>query len=290
MLLSINMKRIYSYNNQENILYLVATPIGNLDDITFRAIKTLNSVDRIYAEDTRNSRVLLEHYNINTPLHSYHEYNKELKEDEIVSYIKEGHSVAIISDAGLPVISDPGFDIARRCIEEEIPVTPIPGASAGISALIASGMNPKPFMFYGFLDSKTTHRKNELEDLKRLPFTIIFYEAPHRIKAMLEDLNSVFGDRNICIGRELTKKFEEFIHGSITEVLEVCDTFKGEMVVIVDGYEDKEVEENINPIEKINELIFIGYKSKEAIKEVANEYKLDKKELYDLYVRSKNNN
>lgn len=148
------MKRIYSYNNQEHILYLVATPIGNLEDMTFRAVNVLKSVDRIYAEDTRNSKVLLERYDIKTPLYTYHEFNKELKEDEIVDFIKEGFSVAIISDAGLPVISDPGFDIAKRCIKEDIPVTPIPGASAGISALIASGLPPKPFMFYGFLDSK----------------------------------------------------------------------------------------------------------------------------------------
>ena len=247
------MKRIYSYNNQEHILYLVATPIGNLEDMTFRAVNVLKSVDRIYAEDTRNSKVLLERYDIKTPLYTYHEFNKELKEDEIVDFIKEGFSVAIISDAGLPVISDPGFDIAKRCIKEDIPVTPIPGASAGISALIASGLPPKPFMFYGFLDSKTTKRKQELEALKYLPYTTIYYEAPHRIKEMLEDLLEVFGNREICIGRELTKKFEEFIHGSISEVLEEASTFKGEMVVIVEGAREEEA--SGDPIEKINVFI-----------------------------------
>ena len=281
------MKRIYSYNNQENILYLVATPIGNLEDITFRAINVLKSVGRIYAEDTRNSKVLLEKYDIKTPLHTYHEFNKALKEDEIVDFIKAGNSVAIISDAGLPVISDPGFDIARRCIKEDIPVTPIPGPSAGISALIASGLPPKPFMFYGFLDSKTTKRKQELDSLKHLPYTTIYYEAPHRIKEMLKDLLDVFGDREICIGRELTKKFEEFIHGNISEVIEVADSFKGEMVVIVSGKEE-ESEVTGDPIEKINVLIKLGYKPKEAIKEVAMIYKLDKRELYDRYVESKN--
>lgn len=280
------MKRIYSYNNQEHILYLVATPIGNLEDMTFRAVNVLKSVDRIYAEDTRNSKVLLERYDIKTPLYTYHEFNKELKEDEIVDFIKEGFSVAIISDAGLPVISDPGFDIAKRCIKEAIPVTPIPGASAGISALIASGLPPKPFMFYGFLDSKTTKRKQELEALKYLPYTTIYYEAPHRIKEMLEDLLEVFGNREICIGRELTKKFEEFIHGSISEVLEEASTFKGEMVAIVEGAREEEA--SGDPIEKINVLIKLGYKPKEAIKEVALIYKLDKRELYDSYVESKN--
>lgn len=280
------MKRIYSYNNQEHILYLVATPIGNLEDMTFRAVNVLKSVDRIYAEDTRNSKVLLERYDIKTPLYTYHEFNKELKEDEIVDFIKEGFSVAIISDAGLPVISDPGFDIAKRCIKEDIPVTPIPGASAGISALIASGLPPKPFMFYGFLDSKTTKRKQELEALKYLSYTTIYYEAPHRIKEMLDDLLEVFGNREICIGRELTKKFEEFIHGSISEVLEQASTFKGEMVVIVEGAREEEA--SGDPIEKINVLIKLGYKPKEAIKEVALIYKLDKRELYDSYVESKN--
>ncbi len=280
------MKRIYSYNKQEDILYLVATPIGNLEDFTFRAVNTLKSVSRIYAEDTRNSKVLLEYYNISTPLHTYHEYNKEQREDEIIDFIKSGNSVAIISDAGLPVISDPGFDIARRCIKEDIPVTPIPGASAGVAALIASGMPPKPFMFYGFLDSKSSHRKKELDDLKHEPCTIIFYEAPHRIKEMLKDLKEVLGNRQICIGRELTKKFEEFIHGSIEEVLDVCDTFKGEMVVIVEGKTQEEVID-VNPIEKINILVQTGYKSKDAIKEVASIYKLDKRELYDMYVKSK---
>lgn len=267
-------------------MYLVATPIGNLEDMTFRAVNVLKSVDRIYAEDTRNSKVLLERYDIKTPLYTYYEFNKELKEDEIVDFIKEGFSVAIISDAGLPVISDPGFDIAKRCIKEDIPVTPIPGASAGISALIASGLPPKPFMFYGFLDSKTTKRKQELEALKYLPYTTIYYEAPHRIKEMLEDLLEVFGNREICIGRELTKKFEEFIHGSISEVLEEASTFKGEMVVIVEGAREEEA--SGDPIEKINVLIKLGYKPKEAIKEVALIYKLDKRELYDSYVESKN--
>jgi 16S rRNA (cytidine1402-2'-O)-methyltransferase len=159
------MRRIYSYNKDKGILYLVATPIGNMQDMTFRAVETLKSVDVIYAEDTRNSMYLLQHFNINTKLLSYHEFNKELKEDEIIERLKSGENVAIISDAGLPVISDPGFDIARAAIKNDIPVTPIPGASAGISGLIASGITPQPFTFVGFLDSKTTKRKKELEEL-----------------------------------------------------------------------------------------------------------------------------
>lgn len=281
------MKKIYSYQDNQPILYLVATPIGNLEDISARAIRTLKEVSRIYAEDTRNSKVLLDKFDIKTPIHSYHEYNKELKEDEIITYIKAGNSVAIISDAGLPVISDPGYDIARRAIKEDIPVTPIPGASAGISGLIASGLAPQPFMFYGFLDSKKTKRRKELEELKRTKCTIIFHEAPHRLYEMLTDMLDIFGDRNICIARELTKKFEEFIRGTVKEILDYGEPFKGEMVIIVDGDKEEEKVLDGNPIDKINELIKIGYKSKEAIKEVANEYGLDKRELYDEYVRSR---
>ena len=217
------MRRIYSYKKDKGILYLVATPIGNMQDMTFRAVETLKSVDVIYAEDTRNSMYLLQHFDINTKLLSYHEFNKELKEDEIINKLLEGQNVAIISDAGLPVISDPGYDIARAAILHDIPVTPIPGASAGISGLIASGITPQPFTFVGFLDSKTTKRKKELEEYKYLKSTIIFHEAPHRIKECLIDMLEVLGDRYVCIGRELTKKFEEFIRGNITELIDIAE-------------------------------------------------------------------
>jgi 16S rRNA (cytidine1402-2'-O)-methyltransferase len=280
------MRRIYSYNKDKGILYLVATPIGNMQDMTFRAVETLKSVDVIYAEDTRNSMYLLQHFNINTKLLSYHEFNKELKEDEIIERLKSGENVAIISDAGLPVISDPGFDIARAAIKNDIPVTPIPGASAGISGLIASGITPQPFTFVGFLDSKTTKRKKELEELKYLKSTIIFHEAPHRIKECLIDMQEVLGDRYVCIGRELTKKFEEFIRGNISELIEIADNLKGEMVVIVEGY--KETVEAKDPISEIDSLINLGYKPKEAIKEVATMLNLNKQELYKKYIDIKN--
>jgi 16S rRNA (cytidine1402-2'-O)-methyltransferase len=282
------MKRIYSYNKDKGILYLVATPIGNMQDMTFRAIDTLKNVDVIYAEDTRNSKYLLEHFDITTKLLSYHEYNKELKEDEIITRLKSGENVAIISDAGLPVISDPGYDIARAAIENDIPVTPIPGASAGISGLIASGITPQPFTFVGFLDSKTTKRKKELEDLKYLKSTIIFHEAPHRIKECLIDILEVFGDRYICIGRELTKKFEEFIRGNVSEIIEVADNLKGEMVVIVEGYKENTTADR-DPIKEIESLINLGYKPKEAIKEVASMLNLNKQELYKQYIEYKDN-
>ncbi len=279
------MQRIYSYAKEKGILYLVATPIGNLGDMTFRAVETLKRVDVIYAEDTRNSITLLKHFDIQTKLLSYHEFNKELKEDEIVERLINGENVAIISDAGLPVISDPGFDIARRCIKENIPVTPIPGASAGISALIASGLNPEPFTFIGFLDSKTTKRKKELEEFKYYKNTLIFHEAPHRIKETLSDMLEVLGNRNVVIGRELTKKFEEFIRGSISELIEECDSLKGEMIVLVEGFKEEKV--LLNPIDEIEKLIGLNYKPKEAIKEVASMFNLNKQELYKEYVAYK---
>ena len=193
------------------ILYLVATPIGNLEDMTYRAIHILKSVDKIYAEDTRNSRILLSHYDIKTHLESYHEFNQDIKTDVIVEELKSGKNIAIITDAGLPVISDPGYKIVKEAIKEGIAVSTIPGASAGISALIASGLAPKPYTFIGFLDSKSNTRKNELNEYKYLKSTLIFYEAPHRINETLKDVLEVLGDRDVCIARELTKKYEEYI-------------------------------------------------------------------------------
>ncbi len=277
--------RIKSFDNK-NVLYLVATPIGNLADITLRALEILKSVDIIYAEDTRNSLVLLKHYNITTHLESYHNYNEEEKTDLIINQLKDGMNIAIISDAGLPVISDPGFKIVKKARELGYPVSTIPGASAGISALISSGLAPLPYTFYGFLDSKESKRKAELNDLKYLKHTIIFYEAPHRIFETLNDMLEVLGDRNVVLARELTKKFEEYIIGNISDILKE-DSIKGEIVLMVEGYKE-EKEENVSYNEKIDELINLGYKPNDAIKEVAKMYNTDKKELYKEYVNYKN--
>lgn len=278
--------RTRSFGHDNGILYLVATPIGNLSDMTYRAVEILNSVDKIYAEDTRNSIYLLKHFNINTKLESYHEYNQDIKTDEIINELKSGLKIAIISDAGLPVISDPGYKIVKEAASLGIAVSTIPGASAGISALIASGIAPMPYTFYGFLDSKKTKRINELNDLKYVNHTIIFYEAPHRIFDTLQDMLEVFGDRYCTLARELTKTYEEYIRGSISELLKL-DSLKGEMVLIVEGYKEKVLETN-NPNEKIDELISLGYKPNEAIKEVAKLYNLDRKELYKEYIEYKN--
>ncbi|MCM1131460.1 MAG: 16S rRNA (cytidine(1402)-2'-O)-methyltransferase [Roseburia sp.] len=277
--------KIRSFDADKAILYLVATPIGNLKDMTFRAIEVLKNVDKIYAEDTRTSHVLLSHYDIHTKLESYHEYNQDLKIDQVLKELKSGMKLAIISDAGLPVISDPGYKLVQHAIENEIAVSTIPGASAGISALIASGLAPMPYTFYGFLDAKHTKRIKELEDLKYLPHTIIFYEAPHRIEEALKDMLSIFGNRKIVLARELTKTFEEYARGTIEEILLELPT-KGEMVLIVEGYKEKNQIDN--PFQKIDELISLGSKPNDAIKEVAKLIHSNRSELYNGYLKYKN--
>ncbi len=279
--------RIRSFKEEKGILYLVATPIGNLKDISFRAIEILKDVDIIYAEDTRNSIVLLNHYDIKTRLETYHNFNEETKTEEIINYLKSGKNIAIISDAGLPIISDPGFKVLEEAIKCGIPCSTIPGASAGISALVSSGIAPMPYTFYGFLDSKKTKRIQELNDLKYVNHTLIFYEAPHRIYDMLLDMLEVFGDRYIVLARELTKTYEEYIRGNISSVLKE-ENIKGEIVVIVEGYKEKN-DATIDPNIKIDELISLGYKAVDAIKEVSKMYNLDRKELYKNYVQGKNN-
>ena len=277
--------KIRSFDVDKAILYLVATPIGNLKDMTFRAIEVLQSVDKIYAEDTRTSGVLLSHYDIHTRLESYHEYNQDLKADQILNELQSGMKLAIISDAGLPVISDPGYKLVTLAIENNIAVSTIPGASAGISALIASGLAPMPYTFYGFLDAKHTKRIKELENIKYLPHTIVFYEAPHRIEETLKDMLSIFGNRNIVLARELTKTFEEYTRGTIEEILLELP-LKGEMVVIVEGYkEEGQIED---PFQKIDELISLGSKPNDAIKEVAKLTNTNRSELYKNYLQYKN--
>lgn len=284
------MNRQKSYQSDNAKLYLVATPIGNLADITYRAVETLKMVEVCFAEDTRVTRVLFEHYNIHTRLECYQEHNKETQYKAIINYLEKGISVALVSDAGMPIISDPGYFVAKEAIKAGFSVVPIPGASASLSALIVSGITPQPFTFYGFLDSKSSKRKKELEVLKEHKETIIFYEAPHRIKEMLEDLLTVFGDREIALAREITKKFEEVIRGNISEVIEVDDTLKGEMVVVCSGYvEDNNKYLNVDPIVQVDELIIAGIIKNEAIKMVAKRMGITKQELYKEYSEKKNN-
>ena len=276
------MQRQKSFSNNNPTLYLVATPIGNLEDISFRAIKILKSVDMIYAEDTRVSGKLLSHFEIKKPLKTYHDYNKEVKTNEIVKNLISGLNIAIISDAGYPLISDPGYFLIREAIKEDINVVSIPGANALLSALVVSGIPPHPFFFYGFLDSKEGKRKNELEKLVNYKETIIFYESPHRFHKTIKNMYEVFGERDLVIARELTKKYEEIIRGNTLSLQEITD-LKGEIVLILHGKTDQVIESDLSILEEVNSLIESGLTSKEAIKQVAKNRDIPKNDVYMEY-------
>ena len=284
------MLRQKSYQTDNAKLYLVATPIGNLKDFTFRALEVLKGVSVCFAEDTRVTKVLFDYYGIHTKLECYQEYNKETQYKAVLNYLAQGIDVALVSDAGMPIVSDPGYFVAKEAIKAGFDVIPIPGATASLSALIVSGLAPQPFTFYGFLDSKSSKRKKELETLKEHKETIIFYEAPHRIKDMLNDLLDIFGNREIALAREITKKFEEVIRGTVSEVIEICDTLKGEMVVVCSGFvESDDKYEGVSRIEQVDELIIAGMVKNEAIKTVAKRLGISKQELYKEYSDYKNN-
>lgn len=216
-------------------LYLIPTPIGNMKDITPRILETLRNVDYIYCEDTRNTRKILSYFDIHKVLKSYHMFNEDKKCNEIISELKEGMDIALVSDAGYPGISDPGYLICNKAIEAGLPVTTLPGASASITALVGSGINLDKFYFYGFLNHDLTQKRKELDNLKDFPFTIIFYESPHRINETLEVIKEVFGDRYMVIAKDLTKKYEEYIRGNISDILSLNRELKGEMVLVVSG-------------------------------------------------------
>lgn len=271
-----------SFANDMPSLYLVATPIGNLDDMTFRAVKTLEMVDIVFCEDTRVSVKLLNHFNIKKPLKTYHDFNKEMKSDSILSYLREGKNIALISDAGYPLISDPGYYVIREVIKEAFNVISIPGANALLSALVTSGLSPHPFMFYGFLDQKETRRRKELEALKNHKETMIFYESPHRILKTVKTMYEVLGERKLVIARELTKKFEEIIRGT-TKTLQDVDHIKGEMVLVVEGKsKESEVFEG-TILEEVLHYEAQGLSSKDAIKQVAKNRNIPKNDVYMTY-------
>ena len=276
-----------SFKQELACLYLVATPIGNLGDMTPRCIEVLKSVDLIAAEDTRHTKKLCHVFEIETPLTSYHEHNKDSKGDYIIELLSEGKNIALVSDAGLPCISDPGYEVVAAAIEAGYAVIPVPGANAALSALIASGLVPQPFLFYGFLNRVKSKKKKELEDLKYQQFTTIYYESPHRIKETLQSMLEVLGNRRIVIARELTKQYEEFVRGSIEEVLEIVDELRGEMVVIVEGSTEKKEEtlwwQEMDVIGHVEHYIGEGYSTNESIKRVAKERQMAKNEVYRAY-------
>lgn len=268
-------------------LYLVATPIGNLQDMTFRAIETLQAVDVIAAEDTRNTGLLLKHFEIETRQMSFHEHNAHEKIPLLLDMLRSGQSIAQVSDAGLPSISDPGHDLVKAAIAENLPVVALPGASAGITALIASGLAPQPHIFYGFLPRKSGQQKAFFEEKKTYPETQIFYESPHRVTATLENMQAIYGDRSVVVVRELTKLYEEYRRGQISEILPSIaeNPLKGECLIIVSGYDGKAIGESteINLVAAVESLIAGGSKPNQAIKEVAKRYQLRKQEVYDKY-------
>ena len=267
-------------------LYLVATPIGNLDDMTFRAIQTLKEVDWIAAEDTRNTGLLLKHFEISTKQISFHEHNAKEKIPDLIELLKQGQNLAQVSDAGMPSISDPGHDLVKAAIEEDIAVVTVPGASAGISALSASGLAPQPHIFYGFLPRKSGQQKQFFEAKKAYPETQIFYESPHRVADTLENMLEVYGDRSVVLVRELTKIFEEYQRGKISELLgSIAETsLKGECLLIVEGAsQDVEDKDEIDLFLEIQDRIQQGMKKNQAIKEVAKIYQWNKSQLYAAY-------
>lgn len=281
------MKTKRSFKSAEGTLYLVATPIGNMEDMTFRAVNTLKEADLILAEDTRVTGLLLSHFEIASRQMSFHEHNAAEKIPEIMERLKQGEKIAQVSDAGLPSISDPGHDLVKAAIAADIPVVTVPGASAGISALIASGLAPQPHIFYGFLPRKSGQQKDFFQQKKAYPETQIFYESPHRVKATLANLLEVYGDRQVVITRELTKIYEEYLRGPVSEVLDYLaeNDLKGECIILVAGAEEvaPELAEHQTASQLVAELVAQGMKANAAIKQVAKTYGLNRQDVYKEY-------
>lgn len=272
------------------ILYIVATPIGNLDDITLRAIKTLEEADIIAAEDTRHTLKLLNHLGISKPLISYYKQNEKVKTEILMEKLIMGKNIALVSDAGTPVISDPGEEIVKVAIQNNIKVVPIPGPCALITALIASGMSAKEFSFIGFLPVNKKEKDEILNEISQDTKTLIFYEAPHKLISTLNEMKSILGNRKICLARELTKIHEEFLIEEISELLEKLEEPKGEYVIIVEGSKISKKEVEIN---KLNEMSIeehykyyeeLGYEKKDIIKKVAKDRNVNKNEIYKLFI------
>ncbi len=265
------------------MLYLCATPIGNLEDMTFRAIRILREVNLIAAEDTRRTRKLLTHFDIHTPLIRFDENCKSIVAEKILQRLQAGESVAVVSDAGLPAISDPGADLVRFAIDSGIKVCPIPGANAALSALICSGLDTTKFLFAGFPPKTKKNRHEFLEKLSTIETTIIFYEAPHRLKNFLSELAEVFGERQAVLARELTKVHEEFLRGNISELMNI-DEPHGEFVVVVEGNKNFQPLEE-NPLEFYEKLLEQGFDKKSAMRETAKKFNVSRREIYNTLIK-----
>lgn len=271
-----------SFREEKPTLYLVSTPIGNLKDMTYRAVEILNSVDMILCEDTRTSGVLLHHYHIQKPLLSYHEFNKKEREQEIINMLHEQKNLALISDAGTPGISDPGFDIAQKAIQEGYHVVSIPGASAILAALVVSGLVIQPFTFIGFLPRKQGELKTVLHAYETRPETLVIYESPLRIEKTVKTLYDMFGDRKVVLARELTKTFETIIRTTLKEATFIEHQTKGEYVIILEGYQ-KVMDQSMSLIDQVHLYIKAGFDEKEAMKKVAKDQKITKSDVYKAF-------
>jgi len=285
-------QKSFSQEEQKGILYLVPTPIGNLEDMSFRAIRMMKEANCIAAEDTRNTKKLCNYFEIETPIISYHEHNKQTSGKKLIERLLNGEKIALVSDAGMPTISDPGFDLVTEALEEKITVVPLPGANAALTALIASGIQTQPFYFYGFLNRQKKVKKKELEALAKVPATMILYESPHRLKETLTLMEEYLGDRRIVLCRELTKKYEEFIRGTVKETLKWAESeeIRGEFCMIIEGtsiidndkedmwWQDLSIEEHVNHYMTENQL-----SSKDAIKQTANDRDMGKRDVYQAY-------
>ena len=270
-------------------LYLVGTPIGNLEDMTFRAIRILQDVDVIACEDTRVTKKLCHHFDISTPLQSYHDHNKDRMTESLMAMLLDGKSVALVSDAGLPLISDPGYELVVQAREAMIPVTPIPGANAGLTALMASGLPSFVYTFLGFLPRKAREKKEILETRMFQESTLLLYESPYRVKDTLEVIQEIDSERRITLGRELTKKFEQISTAKVTDMLELLEDtipLKGEFVILIEGQEAIETTkwfESLSIHDHVDHYIQQNMKPKQAIKQVAKDRDVPSKTIYNMY-------
>lgn len=270
-------------------LFLVATPIGNLDDMTFRAIKTLKDVDLIAAEDTRHTLQLLNHFEISKPMISYHRHNEETKSNMLIEKLKGGQNIALVSDAGTPGISDPGLEVVKEAIKENIEIVPIPGACAFVNALIASGLDTTEFSFIGFLPLNKKNRKEKIDFIKKCTQTVILYEAPHKVKNTLNDLKDILEDRKVVLARELTKIHEQFIRGTVQEILDKIGEPRGEYVISIQGAKptESDVGLELNSLDVQEHYKFYekqGYSKKDIIKMVAKDRNVHKNDIYKLFL------
>ena len=268
------------------ILYLIPTPIGNMEDMTYRGVRILSEVEVIFSEDTRVTQNLLRFYSIKKKLISLHDYNEDFVKEDVLSYLEKGYSVGLVTDRGTPIISDPGYKTVKYVTNNGFCVVALPGANAFVPALITSGIAPQPFLFYGFLDSKVDKRRKELEKLKFISNTMIFYEAPHRILKTMELMLDVLGNREVSLSREISKKYESVYRGNIEELLPTLHDIKGEFVIVVSGNSDVNFyDENLSIIEQIDFYIENGMSKMDAIKIVAKERNLKKNDVYSEYHR-----